>query len=416
MGRQLVPALLVSALLAFAVSASSMALVLDRPRLWSAAVALIVLGGITPMIYAVNIRIVPVFSRRVWQRFALLRAGVILGAGGGWLVYLGRALPQQAVEVAGHGAALAGGLLFFASIMLLFRSPVTTSHAPPLPHPEQAGVDRIAINFTRMATIYLLLGLTVGLVVSMWTPERGRWDLVWAHLLLLGWFLSMASGVAYHVLSRWTGTRWRSPRLIRWHFIVVAVGLPFMVVALAADLRWLLAVAGSLQTVALLLFIWNVVPLANRLPAISRFSILAAASFLAVGVLLGASVAIDPANHVRLRFSHAQVNLLGWAGLLICGMGYYLFPRLAGHPLPWPRLARVQVALHVLGVLVGASAWWWYLAVDTGAGVFIRAGGLLVGLSFSIFAAIVAATFQRSGVAVTTTAVSLSPRRPPVVR
>src|SRR5688500_14915471 len=66
MGRRFIPIVIVLAVAAFAVAAAALAFVADEPRLWSAAIALIVLGGITPMIYAVNVRIVPVFSRRQW--------------------------------------------------------------------------------------------------------------------------------------------------------------------------------------------------------------------------------------------------------------------------------------------------------------------------------------------------------------
>ncbi len=237
----------------------------------------------------------------------------------------------QTVEEAGHGLALIGGILFVASLIRLFRSEPTTKAAPPLPFTEQAAIDKVGITFTRMAGIYLLLGLTVGYVTQIWTPDRGRWDLVWAHTLLLGWFLQMVSGVCYHVLSRWTGERWRSPGRIRAHLLAVTFGLPAMVGALAFDLDWLFAIAGPLQAIALTLFVWNIWPLVAKMPAISRLGMFLAASYLVLGVSIGASAAIDPANHVRMRFSHATINLLGFAGLLICAVGYYLFPRLAGH-------------------------------------------------------------------------------------
>jgi hypothetical protein len=415
MGQRFVPVVLIAAIVAFAVAAASMAFVLEELRLWRASIALIVLGGITPMIYAVNIRIVPVFSRRVWQRYSWLRAGVIAGIAGGWLVYAGRATAHDPLEIAGHVAALMGGGLFVASVVLLFRSSPTTAVSPPLPFPEQREIDRTGTQFMRLASFYLLLGLAVGLMVVFWTPARGRWDLVWAHVMLLGWFLSMASGVAYHVLSRWTGARWRSPRRIRLHLLLVTVGLPVMLLALVLDLSWLFAVAGPLQAAALLLFIWNIMPLVARLPGIPRYGLTSAAVFLAAGVLLGASVAVDPANHVRLRFSHGQVNLLGWAGLLVCSMGYYLFPRFAGQPLRWPRLARMQLVLHTVGVLLGAVSWWWYLALDTAASTFIAAGGLLVSLSFLLFASVIAATFRRSS-SVVTSEIQLHPRRPSMAR
>lgn len=410
MGRRYIPAVIVLAAVAFAVAAGTLAFVPDEPRLWSAAVALIVLGGITPMIYAVNVRIVPVFSRRQWTSPPWIYTAISAGVAGAWLVFLGRALPSDLLETSGHGLALIGGGLFVASLIRLFRSAPITSFVPPLPFPEQAAIDRIGINFTRMAGVYLLLGLTVGFVTQFWTPERGRWELVWAHTLLLGWVLQMVSGVCYHVLSRWTGERWRSPRRIRAHLLAVTFGLPAMAAALALDLELLFAVAGPLQAAALTLFVWNIWPLVARLPSLSRFGMTLAGAFLVLGVSIGASAAMDPANHVRMRFSHATINLLGFAGLLICAVGYYLFPRLAGQPLRWPRLARIQLVAHATGVAVVATSWWWYLAVDDGARALISIGALLVAGGFVAFAGIVAATFRPSERYVVSS-VSLQPRR-----
>ena len=260
-GRRIVPFTLVAAALAFAVAAASAGLTLERPRLWSAAVALVVLGGITPTIYAVNLRILPVFSRRTWRWPRLFMAGILSALAGAWLTYLGRAFGWGSVETLGACAALAGGLLYAVSVIALFRSAPTSKFGPPLPFPEQAAVDAVGVRFTRLAGAYLLLGLLVGVMLRFWTPERGRWDLVWAHTLLLGWFLSMASGVCYHVLPRWTSARWRTPRLILPHYRVIQFGLPLMLLALALDTKWLFMLAGPLLALALLLFLFNVVPL-----------------------------------------------------------------------------------------------------------------------------------------------------------
>jgi len=410
MGRRFIPIVIVLAVAAFAVAAAALAFVADEPQLWSAAVGLIVLGGITPMIYAVNVRIVPVFSRRQWAHPQVVYAAISAGVAGAWLVFLGRGLPNQTLEETGHGLALIGGILFIASLIRLFRSEPTINAAPPLPFPEQAAIDRIGINFTRMAGMYLLLGLTVGFVTEFWTPDRGRWDLVWAHTMLLGWFLQMVAGVSYHVLSRWTGERWRSAGRIRAHLLAVTFGLPAMVGALALDLDWLFAIAGPMQAVALTLFVWNIWPLVAKLPALSRLGMFLAGSYLVLGVSIGASAAMDPANHVRMRFSHATINLLGFAGLLICAVGYYLFPRLVGHVLRWPRLAKVQIATHAAGVAVVATAWWWYLAVDDGARVLVSIGALVVAASFVTFAGIIGGTFLSSSRSVVSS-VNLQPRR-----
>jgi len=76
-------------------------------------------------------------------------------------------------------------------------------------------------------------------------------------MLLVGFFLTMASGVCYHVLSRWSGRPWRSVAAIRWHYLLVALGLPFMVLALATNWTGLFAVAGSVQATALALLLAN---------------------------------------------------------------------------------------------------------------------------------------------------------------
>lgn len=415
MGRRLIPLAVVLAILAFAVAAGSIALVPDRFSLWNASLALVVLGGITPLIYSVNARIVPVFSRREWQSTNMMYLAIIAAVASGWLLYFGRGTGRDTLALAGSWTALAGGLLFTASIIRLFRSPVTAATAPPLPFPEQAPVDRVATRFTRLAGIFLLIGLVIGVALHYWTPSRGRWDLVWAHTMLVGWFLTMASGVAYHVLARWTGKNWKSVRRIETHFYVAALSLPAMLVALALNMRWLFAIAGTLQMSALILFVVNIVPLARVLPRTSRYAVIAAGIFLSLGVSLGASVAMDPTNHVNLRFTHASINLFGWAGLLVCGVGYYLFPRFAGQPLAWPRLALIQVPIQVAGVVIGATGWWWYLAVNTGAKPVLQIGGALTALGLLLFALIMARTFAASA-GQTVSTVDIQRRTPAHIR
>jgi hypothetical protein len=389
---RLLPATVVSAAVAFAVASLATALAPDEPQLWRAAVALVILGGITPAIYAVNVRIVPVFSRRRWQSSRMLAAGLLCAVSGAWLTFAARAAERDDVEPLGALLALAGGLLFIGSLVRLFRSPVVSNVAPPLPYPGQAAVDRIAVIFTRLSGIYLLAGLAIGALLPFWTPGRGRWDLVWAHALLLGWFLQMASGVCYHVLSRWTGLHWRTPRLIALHLGVSLLAVPLMLLALAFALDDLFAVAGVLQAGGLLALAVNVLPMTLKLPPTTRFAFQAATVFLLAGVTLGAGFALDPVLGARLRIAHAEVNLFGWTGLLVSGAGYYLFPRFAGHPLRWPRLVWAQLALLPASVLLSASGWAWRM-YHGGAETLILLGGIGMAASMALFAVTVGATF-----------------------
>jgi heme/copper-type cytochrome/quinol oxidase subunit 1 len=83
----------------------------------------------------------------------------------------------------------------------------------------------------------------------------------------------------------------------------------------------------------------------------------AAFIYLALGIGLGASFAIDRAFGAGLRTLHAEFNLWGWSTLLIYGMGYHMLPRFTGQPLRWPRLAEVQSWLAIGGVALTALGW-----------------------------------------------------------
>jgi hypothetical protein len=373
------------AMLAFAVAALTAGLTPYQPAAWPAAVQLAVLGGIAPMIYAVNLRIVPVFSRRSWPSENWLRAQLGLAVIGAWLVFMGIMTGVDAIAIAGNALALAGGLLFVANLTRLFRQPVTLP-APPLPYPGQTQVDRTATWFMRLSVLYLQFGLLAGLAMHFWRLGSGRWDLVWAHAMLVGFFLTMVSGVCYHTLARWTGRPWRWPALIRVHLVLLTLGLPIMLHALATNQMALFAIAGPAQVVAIMLLLLNIAPMVPALPPLTRPAFACAIPLLLVGVTLGALFAIDPVLGARLRLTHAEINLFGWTGLLISGAGYYLVPRFAGQPLRWPRLARVQLGALLCGIVLGAAALAWraYGAAPPGlvliAQTLVATGYLLLGI------------------------------------
>jgi hypothetical protein len=393
MGKHLVPAAMISAMLAFAVAALGAGISLSRPGWWQAVVSLAVLGGVTPMIYAVNIRIVPVFARRPWPSELRLRWQMALAVAGAWLVFGAGIAGWDMLRIAGSALALGGGIVFMANALLLFRQPVVLP-APPLPYPDQSVVDRIATRFMRLAGASLAFGLAVGLATAIWNPETGRWELVWAHALLVGFFLSMASGVCYHVMPRWTERRWRAVAPIRVHFALVVLALPLMLIALATDRQALFAIAGPLQALAIGLFLLNCAPLVVGLPQPTRAAVSGGMLLLAVGVTLGGLFALNPSLGARLRLVHAEINLFGWTGLLISGAGYYLVPRFAAQPLRWPRLAFVQLSVLGGGVALAAATLTWR-AYGGGPMWLVVVAQTLVAAGFVLFGVQIADVFLR---------------------
>jgi hypothetical protein len=398
-GRHLVPAAILAATLAFAVAAFTAGLTPSRPAWWNPAVKLTVVGGIVPMIYAVNIRIVPVFSRRNWKSEAWLRAQLLTTIAGAWLLFFGGIERSRDVITGGHALAFAGALLFLVNTALLFRQePLQNRPAPPLPYPEHRAVDRIAIKFTRLSGVFVLIGLGIGLYVQIWPPQTGRWDLVWAHTLLVGFFLSMVSGVCYHVLARWTGHKWRSLRAIQVHYYVTLIALPLMLIALATNRDGLFSFAGPVQGLALWLFLWNIAPMIWRMSGPTRPALVLAITSLVVGVFLGAWFSGHPVIGVHYRIVHAELNIFGWTGLLISGIAYYLVPRFFGRPLRWPRLATAQIWLLATGMIASALAWTWRIEQGGSSEIIAVAQGVIA-FSFLLLGVIVSGTlaFNKSG-------------------
>lgn len=392
MGHRLLGATMAMALAALAVAVAVAGYTRTHPVWWEAAISLAVLAGIFPMILAVNTRIVPVFSRRDWVSGSLVRAMVVLALIGGWVVFLGRMSERDGIVILGSAVSLAAGVLFLANIGQLFKQKTPVRPAPPLPYPAQTQADRIAINFTRLSAVWLLVGLVIGLVTSIHTPETGRWELVWAHAMLVGFAFSMATGVTYHVLPRWTTGRWKTITALRIHWYVTVVALPLMVLALAIDSQMLFHMAAPLEAMVIILWIANCLPFIAKLPRYTAVGMGAALAALVMGIALGMSFAVTPANGALLRPVHAELNLFGWAALLICGVTYYLAPRFAGMPLRWPRLALVQLALTIGSLALGIVLLWLRIeGHDTNEAVQAAHLGSAIGLG--LLGVMVAGTF-----------------------
>jgi cbb3-type cytochrome oxidase subunit 1 len=116
----------------------------------------------------------------------------------------------------------------------------------------------------------------------------------------------------------------------------------------------------------------------------------AAFCYLALGIFLGASFAIERSIGVRLRFLHAEFNLWGWSTLLIYGMGYHMLPRFLGRPLRWPKLAELQSWAAIVGVALMSLGWLSQSAGSPLAFALLLSGGLLQLFAASAFVAQIA--------------------------
>jgi hypothetical protein len=122
----------------------------------------------------------------------------------------------------------------------------------------------------------------------------------------------------------------------------------------------------------------------------------AAFVWLALGIGLGATFAIDRSIGARLRPLHAELLLWGWTTLLIYGMGYHMLPRFAGRPLRWPRIADSQSWLAIGGVALASAGWLLnYGALPMSRSLLISGGAAQL-LAALIFAALIGDVLRRS--------------------
>ena len=119
--------------------------------------------------------------------------------------------------------------------------------------------------------------------------------------------------------------------------------------------------------------------------ALSIRCIKAAFVYLAFGIGLGAWFALDRAAGAWLRPLHAELNLWGWATLLIYGMAYHMLPRFAGRTPRWPRLAAAQSWLAIASVALVAAGWVGVMSALPLAQVVLVAGGALQIIAAALF-------------------------------
>ena len=96
-----------------------------------------------------------------------------------------------------------------------------------------------------------------------------------------------------------------------------------------------------------------------------------------------------------LRPLHAELNLWGWATLLIYGMAYHMLPRFAGRTPHWPRLAAAQSWLAIASVALVAAGWIGVVRALPLAQVVLVAGGALQVIAAALFALLIGDLLSR---------------------
>ncbi|NIQ02266.1 MAG: DUF1858 domain-containing protein, partial [Nitrospinaceae bacterium] len=99
-------------------------------------------------------------------------------------------------------------------------------------------MDVYAKRFSKMALIYLVLGVVMGMVIGSKPEWSQRLRFVHIHLNLLGFMTMFIAGVAYHVLPRFNARPVPWPNGVKYHFILHNTGLLGMAATHLAGGLW----------------------------------------------------------------------------------------------------------------------------------------------------------------------------------
>ena len=116
-----------------------------------------------------------------------------------------------------------------------------------------------------------------------------------------------------------------------------------------------------------------------------RAFIRSAVVWLALGVTLGLAMVVHPPL-LAYRTVHLHLNLLGFMSMMVFGVGYHIFPRFAGVPLPHPRIAVFHWWIANAGLLLLSAGFVRRYSGGTGSTPLLATGGGLSALGAYLFA------------------------------
>ena len=121
-------------------------------------------------------------------------------------------------------------------------------------------MPRLSVWFVRSSLFHLLLGFTLGgiLLANKGIPfAPWAWNLLPAHMeiLLLGWMVQLAMGVAFWILPRFRSGPPRGNVNLVWSALVLLnAGITMVAIQPFLSLSWLALAGRLLETFSVLLF------------------------------------------------------------------------------------------------------------------------------------------------------------------
>ncbi len=262
-----------------------------------------------------------------------------------------------------EGSFAVAGALILVGALLSARRP-DPSHLPVAAAAPFGPVARPANLLLLAALVYLVCG-GAALAGVVWLGESVQgagaaptiaWPL---HLITAGFIALSVFGIGTRMFAAFSGVE--SPAAAVWTIALFGIAAPAGIAAGLAAGNYgevaLFAAAGLVASstfAGLLLFMWV---RHRRRRRKAWYLLMAASAMLVAGEALGALFALDPAL-LRLAPVHGEVNVLGFAGLMVFGVLFELSGGQAARPGPMPVGAWVAFAWPPALALRAAGVWW----------------------------------------------------------
>jgi hypothetical protein len=239
---------------------------------------------------------------------------------------------------------------------------------------------------------FMLTGLAALIVGAAWLVARpamlatyhyNNWVIAATHLFVLGWICSVVMGAMYQLVPVALETSLYSEKLARWHFAFHVVGFIGMVWMFRAWNLKQVGHFGSVMTVGVGLFVFNIAKTLRRVPRwnVTATAICAALFWIFLTVVAGLSIAAAKCTYesadaastavpvgavlrglralagfmahfdaIRTMHAHAHLGGVGFFTMLIVGVSYRLIPMFTLSEVQSPRRAGWSVGLLNLGL------------------------------------------------------------------
>ena len=245
---------------------------------------------------------------------------------------------------------------------------VPTSAATFVPARASTTSIRLPLQFMVVGLLALLTGAVWLLAqpdilaVSRYAPDA----VAVTHLFVLGWLCSVVMGAVYQLVPVALETKLHSERLAHWQFAFHTIGFVGMVLMFRTWNMKLLGYFGTLLTVGVALFAYNVARTLLRVPKWNVIATGVASALIwllltvTAGLLLVAGqrgwTPVLKFNPIAAMNAHAHLGAVGFFAMLIVGVSYKLVPMFTLSEIQNHRRATVSVVLlsaGLIGLFVG---------------------------------------------------------------